>query len=246
MDDYILGRNQVLEALRAGRPINKIFVLNGANTGPVRDIVAIAKERKILLQFVEKSRLDFLAGGQIHQGVIAQAAAKEYADWEEILENVRKKQEEPLFLLLDGVEDPHNLGAILRTADAAGVHCVIIPKHRAVPLTSGVARASAGAIEYVPVAQVTNLAQTIDKLKEAGFWVAGTDMQAEHAHFDLDLKGPLAVVMGGEGGGLGKLVKDKCDLLVRIPMRGKVNSLNVSVAASVVLYEIIRQRLGGK
>ncbi len=246
MDDNILGRNTVLEALKAGRPINRIFILNGANHGPVRDIVALAREKKILLQFVEKSRLDFLSEGQVHQGVIAQAAAKEYADWEQILENVRQQGEVPLFLLLDGVEDPHNLGAILRTADAVGVHCVIIPKHRAVPLTSGVARASAGAIEYVPVAQVTNIAQTIDKLKESGFWVVGTDMQVEHAHFELDLKGPLAVVMGGEGGGLGKLNKDKCDLLVKIPMYGKVNSLNVSVAASVVLYEIVRQRLGAK
>ena len=242
MDSIILGRNQVLEALKAGRPINKILVLDGANTGPVRDIVAMARERKILLQFVDKSRLDFLSGGQVHQGVIAQAAAKEYADWEQILTKVTQQGEEPLFLLLDGVEDPHNLGAILRTADAVGVHCVIIPKHRAVPLTAGVARASAGAIEYVPVAQVTNLARTIDQLKEAGFWIAGTDMDAQKTHFGTDLRGPLVVVMGGESGRLGKLVKEKCDLLVRIPMRGKVNSLNVSVAASVVLYEIIRQR----
>lgn len=245
--DNLLGRNPVLEALRAGRPINKILIAKGANIVSLNEITALARERNIPVQFTEKKQLDFMAEGEIHQGVLAQAAAKEYVEWEEVLAQVQARGEVPLFLLLDGVEDPHNLGAMLRTADAAGVHCVIIPKHRAVPLTSGVARASAGAIEYVAVARVTNLAQTIKDLKEKGFWIAGTDQDAPQVYFQADLQGPLAVVMGSEGSGLGKLVKEKCDFLVSIPMSGQVNSLNVSVAASLVMYEAVRQRTqGGK
>jgi len=244
--DNLLGRNPVLEALRAGRPINKIMMAKGANVDAVKEITALARERNIIVQYAEKKQLDFLAGGENHQGVVAQAAAKEYVDWEDVLVRVKEKGEAPLFLLLDGVEDPHNLGAILRTADAAGVHCVIIPKHRAVPLTAGVARASAGAIEYVAVARVTNMAQTMEELKEKGFWIAGTDQDADQVYFQADLKGPLAVVMGSEGSGLGKLVKEKCDFLITIPMAGKVNSLNVSVAASLVMYEAVRQRTLGK
>lgn len=244
--ERLVGRNPVIEALRAGRPINKILLARNASPASLKEIIAIAREQNIFIQYVEKKQLDLLTGGEVHQGVVAQAAAKEYADWEEILSNVCAKGETPLFLVLDGVEDPHNLGAILRTADAAGVHCVIIPKHRAVPLTSGVAKASAGAIEYMPVSRVTNIAQTIDKLKEKGFWIAGTDQNAKEDYFDADLKGPLAVTLGSEGKGLGKLVADKCDFLLKIPMQGKINSLNVSIAASVVLYEIVRQRRGSQ
>lgn len=240
--DNLLGRNPILEALRAGRPINKIMIAKGSTIVSLKEILALAKERNIVVQYVEKKQLEFLAEGGNHQGIIAQAAAKEYVEWEDVLIEVQQKGETPLFLLLDGVEDPHNLGAILRTADAAGVHCVIIPKHRAVPLTSGVAKASAGAIEYVAVAKVTNLAQTIDEMKKKGLWLAGTDQDADQVYYQADLQGPLGIVMGSEGKGLGKLVKEKCDFLIGIPMKGKVNSLNVSVAASLVLYEVVRQR----
>ncbi|MDX9871802.1 MAG: 23S rRNA (guanosine(2251)-2'-O)-methyltransferase RlmB [Clostridia bacterium] len=243
MDDYIYGRNSVLEALRAGRPINKLMVAKGSAHGSIREITALAKERNILLQFVDKKQLDFLVGEESHQGVAAQTASKEYSDWEEVLTEVQTRKEEPLFLMLDGVEDPHNLGAVLRTADAAGVHCVIIPKHRAVPLTAGVAKAAAGAVEFVPVARVTNLAATIDRLKENGFWVIGTDAAAEQQIYAADLQGPLVLVLGSENKGLSKLVRDKCDALIGIPMRGRLNSLNVSVAAAVVVYEAVRQRL---
>jgi len=240
--ENIYGKNPVIEALRAGRPINRIFVARDITQASIKEIIATAKERNILLQFADKKKLDVLSGGDMHQGVLAQAAAKEYVDWEEVLESVFQAGKAPLFLLLDGVEDPQNLGAVLRTADAAGVNCVIIPKHRAVPLTSGVARASAGAVEYVPVARVTNLAQTMDSLKKKGLWIVGTDPGASQTYFSADLTGPLAVVMGSENKGLGKLIKDKCDFLVGIPMQGHINSLNVSAAASIILYEIIRQR----
>lgn len=243
--DYIYGRNPVIEALRSGRPVNKIMIAKGASHGSIKEITALAKQNNVLLQFVDKRQLDYLAGDDVHQGVVAQAASKEYADWEEVLEQVKQRNETPLFLILDGVEDPHNLGAVLRTSDAAGVHCVIIPKHRAVPLTMGVAKASAGAIEFVPVSRVTNIAQTIERLKDKGCWVIGTDPSARLELFASDLKGPLAIVMGSEDKGMSKLVKEKCDILLSIPMCGKLNSLNVSVAASVVLYEALRQRGGG-
>lgn len=243
MED-LYGRNSVLEALRAGRPMNRIMLSKDSKAPSLKEIVSLARERKILLQFVEKKQLDQLSGGENHQGVMAQVAAKEYADWEEILTHVQNKGQVPLMLILDGVEDPHNLGAILRSADAAGAHCVIIPKHRAVPLTAGVARASAGAVEYVPVARVTNLAQTMEQMKDKGLWIAGADQEAQEPYYKTDLKGPLAVVLGSEGAGIGKLVREKCDFLVRIPMDGKVNSLNVSVAASLLLYEAVRQRSG--
>lgn len=238
----IYGKNPVIEALKAGRAINRVLVARDINKSSIREIVTTARERNIPLEFADKRKLDALAGGAVHQGVLAQAAAKEYVDWEIVLEDLRQKGETPLFLLLDGIEDPQNLGAILRTADAAAVHCVIIPKHRAVSLTPGAARASAGAVEYVNVARVTSLIQTMDRLKEKGFWIAGADPQAEKTYYSADLTGSLAVVMGGENKGLGRLVKEKCDFLIRIPMRGRINSLNVSAAASVILYEIVRQR----
>lgn len=240
--EVLCGRNPVLEALRAGRSINKILIAEGSNIGSIKEIMALAREKKVLLQFVDKKQLDHISQGENHQGLIAYAAPKDYVDWDEILLEARRKEEIPLILMLDGIEDPHNFGAILRTADAAGVHGVIIPKHRAVPLTAGVAKASAGAVEYVPVARVTNLAQVMEKLKGEGCWIVGADAEAKTLHCDADLSGPLVVVVGNEGKGLGKLVKEKCDFLVSVPMMGKINSLNVSVAAAVILYEIIRQR----
>ncbi|MCR4443087.1 MAG: 23S rRNA (guanosine(2251)-2'-O)-methyltransferase RlmB [Peptococcaceae bacterium] len=239
---YIFGRNPVIEALKAGRTINKILVAKGSLGGSVSEIAALARENNVPLQHADKKQLDYLAGGGVHQGVAAQIAAWEYADWEEELERVNREGDAPLFLLLDGVEDPQNLGAVLRTADAAGVHCVIIPKNRAVPLTSGVARASAGAIEHVPVSRVTNLARTIDALKDKGCWITGADPSSRQTLFETNLAGPLALVVGGENRGLSRLLKEKCDTLVRIPMNGRVNSLNVSAAAAVLLYEIVRQR----
>lgn len=242
MEELLYGKNPVLEALRAKRPINKLLVARGSNQGFLKEIVALSKEHNILLQYVDKKQLDLMTGGEVHQGILAYTAAKKYADWEDIYQEAEDKGETPLFIILDSVEDPHNLGAILRTADAAGVHCVIIPKHRSVSLTSGVAKASAGAIEYVPVARVTNLTQTIEQLKKRGCWIVGADESAGKTCFATDLTGPAAIVMGGESRGLGELVKKKCDLLVAIPMKGHVNSLNVSVAASIIIYEIIRQR----
>jgi len=242
--DCIFGRNPVIEALKAGRTINKIWVARGSLSGALGEIAGMAREYNIPLQFVERQWLDHMAGGSVHQGVAAQVAAWEYADWEEELEKAWRKGAVPLFLLLDGVEDPQNLGAVLRTADAVGVHCVIIPKNRAASLTSGVARASAGAIEHVPVCRVTNLARTIDAIKGKGCWVAGADLSWGQSLYETDLTGPLALVVGGENRGLGRLVKEKCDKLVRIPMNGRINSLNVSAAAAVLLYEIVRQRGG--
>ncbi len=234
--------NPVVEALRAGRPISRILISRESKQGPLKEVVSTAKKRDILLQFVDKKQLEHLVGAGSHQGVVAQVAAKEYVDWEETLQTVLDKGEVPLFVMLDGVEDPQNLGSILRTADAAGVHCVIIPKHRAAPLTSGVAKASAGAVEHVGVARVTNLAQTIDKLKDKGFWVMGAEPGANQDYFAADLNIPLVLVMGSESKGLSRLTANKCDFCVKIPMNGKLNSLNVAVATSVILFEIVRQR----
>ncbi|MDD2212057.1 MAG: 23S rRNA (guanosine(2251)-2'-O)-methyltransferase RlmB [Clostridia bacterium] len=244
MDDveFIAGKNPVLEALQAGRPLSKILLAQGLKQSSVKEIMSLARTRQIPYQFVARERLDSLVPGNIHQGIVAQAGAKEYVDWEEIVEKALQKGTDPFLVLLDGLEDPRNLGAILRTAEAVGVDGVIIPKHRSVSLTAAVARSSAGAVEYVPVARVPNLPLIMDRLKEKGYWIVGTDSQAEQKYFEADLKGPLAVVLGSEGKGLGKLVKEKCDFLVSIPMLGQVNSLNVSVAGALLFYEIIRQR----
>lgn len=240
--EFIAGKNPVLEALQAGRPLSKILLAQGLKQSSVKEIMSLARTRQIPYQFVARERLDFLVPGNIHQGIVAQAGAKEYVDWEEIVEKALQKGTDPFLVLLDGLEDPRNLGAILRTAEAVGVDGVIIPKHRSVSLTAAVARSSAGAVEYVPVARVPNLPLIMDRLKEKGYWIVGTDSQAEQKYFEADLKGPLAVVLGSEGKGLGKLVKEKCDFLVSIPMLGQVNSLNVSVAGALLFYEIIRQR----
>ena len=236
----IFGRNSVLEALKGTRTVNKIWLQKGEQKGSVREIVALAKEKRIAVQLVERQKLDSMFH-ENHQGVAASVASADYVEWQEIVDRARAKGEDPLIVILDELEDPHNLGAILRSVDAVGAHGVIIPKRRAVPLTDGVAKASAGAIEHVPVARVSNLVQTIKELKKQGIWVAGANMHGEYM-YKQDLTGPLAIVIGNEGKGLGKLVSENCDYMISIPMQGKINSLNASVAAGVLLYEVYRQR----
>jgi 23S rRNA (guanosine2251-2'-O)-methyltransferase len=238
------GRNPILEALRAGRPVHRILLAKGTQ-GSVREILRLAHARNILVQEVDPKRIETLAETSAPQGVIAYVAAKEYVEWETMLEAAKAKNEDPLIVILDGLEDPHNLGSVLRSAETAGAHGVIIGKHRAVGLTETVAKASAGAIEYMPVARVTNIAQTMDELKEKGVWVAGADISGDALYGGKDqLTGPLAIVIGGEGQGMSRLVRDKCDFLVSIPMRGKIQSLNASAAAAIILYEAVRQRMG--
>lgn len=241
----IFGRNPVMEALKSDRTINKIWLVKGEQKGSIREIVALAKEKRITLQLVERSKLDTMFPHENHQGVAASIAAADYVDWQDIVDAARAKGEEPLLVILDELEDPHNLGAILRSVDAVGAHGVIIPKRRAVPLTDGVAKASAGAIEHVPVARVSNVVQVMKELQKQGIWIAGADMHGQYLH-KQDLTGPLAIVIGSEGKGLGKLVRESCDYIVSIPMQGKINSLNASVAAGVLLYEVYRQRKAGK
>lgn len=240
--DIIAGRNPVLEALRAGRTINKIMIAHGSKTTGIQEIIELAKEKRVPIQKVERKHLDKITAGAIHQGVVATAAAKEYADLDELLNG----DTDPFLVLLDELHDPHNLGAIIRTADAAGVQGIIIPKRRSAQLTTTVAKASAGAVEHMPVARVTNLVQTIKKLQQQGIWVVGADMDGDTVHWDSKLDGPLALVIGGEGKGLGRLVKESCDALVRLPMVGRINSLNASVAAGILIYEVVRQRMQGK
>ncbi len=237
----IEGRNAVIEAFRAGRTIDKLFVLDGCQDGPILTIKREASKKGAQIKYVTKERLDQISETGKHQGVIAYAAAYAYAQVEDILEKARDKEEAPFIFLLDNIEDPHNLGAIIRTANLAGAHGVIIPKNRAVGLTATVAKASAGAINYTPVAKVTNLGQTIEELKKEGLWFVCADMEGTRM-YDLDLKGPIGLVVGNEGSGVGRLVKEKCDFTAAIPMHGDIDSLNASVAAGVLAYEIVRQR----
>ena len=239
----IEGRNAVIEAYRAGRPIDKLFILDGCQDGPILTIKREAKAKQTPVKFVTKERLDQLSETGKHQGVIAYAAAYEYATVEEILDNARQKGEAPFLFLLDNIEDPHNLGAIIRTANLAGAHGVIVPKNRAAGLTAVVAKTSAGALNFTPVARVTNLAKTIEELKKVGIWFVCADMGGT-TMYDLNLKGPIGLVIGNEGEGVGRLVKEKCDMIASIPMKGDIDSLNASVAAGVLAYEIVRQRLG--
>ncbi len=239
----IEGRNAVLEAFRSGKTIDKLYVLDGCQDGPVLSIKREAKKQDTLLKYVTKERLDQLSGTGKHQGVIAVAAAYEYASVEEILAKAKEKNEPPFVFLLDNIEDPHNLGAIIRTANLAGAHGVIIPKNRAVGLTATVARTSAGALNYTPVARVTNLAKTIEDLKKEGLWFVCADMDGG-IMYRQNLTGPIGLVIGSEGEGVGRLVKEKCDFTASIPMKGDIDSLNASVAAGVLAYEIVRQRLG--
>ncbi len=238
----IEGRNAVLEAFRSGKTIDKLFVQDGCKDGPILSITREARKHDTLIKYVPRERLDQLSETGKHQGVIAYAAAYEYAEVEDILKNARDKGEEPFIFLLDNIEDPHNLGAIIRTANLAGAHGVIIPKRRAVGLTATVARTSAGALNYTPVAKVTNLAATIDELKKEGLWFVCADMGGE-SMYDLNLTGPIGLVIGNEGDGVSRLVKEKCDFIASIPMKGDIDSLNASVAAGVLAYEIVRQRL---
>ncbi len=231
-----------LEAIRAGKTIDKLFVLSGSQDGPIKTITDKARKMNAVITYVTRERLDQMSQTGKHQGVIAYTAAYEYAEVEDILAEARIRNEDPFILLLDGIEDPYNLGAIIRTAHQAGAHGIIIPKHRAAGLTAAVARASAGAINYLPVAKVTNLANTIEMLKKEGIWFVSADMDGQ-VMYDLNLTGPIGLVIGGEGEGVGRLVKEKCDFTARIPMYGKVDSLNASVAAAVLAYEIVRQRL---
>lgn len=237
----IEGRNAVIEAFRSGRTIDKLFVLDGCQDGPVMTIKREAKKHDVVLKYVTKERLDQMSETGRHQGVIAYAAAYEYAEVEDILARAEEKGEPPFLFLLDGIEDPHNLGAIIRTANLAGAHGVIIPKNRAVGLTAAVARTSAGALNYTPVARVTNLVRTMEELKEKGVWFVCADMDGTRM-YELDLKGSIGLVIGNEGSGVSRLVKESCDMTAAIPMKGDIDSLNASVAAGVLAYEIVRQR----
>lgn len=241
MENKIEGRNAVLEALRAGKPIDKLYVLDGCPDGPVRTIIREAKKGDTIINYVKKERLDQLSETGHHQGVIAMAASYEYATVEDILEKAREKGEAPFIFVLDNIEDPHNLGAMIRTANLAGAHGVIIPKRRAVGLTQTVARTSAGAINYTPVAKVTNLKQTMEQLKKEGMWFVCADMDGT-PYYQMDLKGPMGLVIGNEGEGVSRLIKETCDFVASIPMKGDIDSLNASVAAWVLAFEIARQR----
>ena len=243
-ESKVEGRNAVLEAFRSGRVVDKLFVLERCEDGPVRTILREAKKHDTMVRFVKKERLDQMSETGKHQGVIAMTAAYDYAEVDDILNKAREKGEAPFVVLLDNIEDPHNLGAIIRTANLAGAHGVIIPKNRAVGLTATVARTSAGALNYTPVARVPNIARTIEELKKEGLWFVCADMGGT-SMYQLDLKGPIGLVIGNEGEGVSRMVKEKCDFVASIPMKGDIDSLNASVAAGVLAYEIVRQRLLG-
>ena len=243
-ESIIEGRNAVMEAFRSGKPVDKLYVLDGCQDGAVRSIIREARKHDTILNFVEKDRLNQLSETGKHQGVIASVAAYEYAEGEDMLKRAEDKGADPFLIILDNIEDPHNLGAIIRTANQAGAHGVIIPKRRAVGLTATVARTSAGALNYTPVAKVTNIGKTIEELKAEGMWFVFADMDGEMM-YNLDLKGPIGLVIGNEGEGVSRLVKEKCDFVASIPMKGDIDSLNASVAAGVLAFEIVRQRLQG-
>ena len=238
----IEGRNAVIEAFRAGKPIDKIFVLDGCQDGPISTIKREAKKKDVLIKYVTKERLDQISETGKHQGVIAYAAAYEYAELEDIFDKAKEKGEDPFIMILDNIEDPHNLGAIIRTANLAGAHGVIIPKNRAVGLTATVARTSAGALNFTPVVKVTNISKTIQELKDRGLWFVCADMGGTEM-YKLNLKGPIGLVIGNEGDGVSRLVRENCDMIASIPMKGDIDSLNASVAAGILAYEIVRQRL---
>lgn len=242
-ESYIEGRNPVIEAFRSGRPIDKLYILDGCNDGPMMTIKREAKKHDTYIKYVAKERLDQMSETGMHQGVIAYAAAYEYSEMEDIFDLADKKGEAPFVYILDNIEDPHNLGAIIRTANLSGAHGVIIPKNRAVGLTSTVARTSAGALNYTPVVRVTNISKTIEELKDKGMWFVCADMDGQ-IMYDLNLTGSIGLVIGNEGDGVSRLVKEKCDYIASIPMKGDIDSLNASVAAGVLGFEIVRQRRG--
>lgn len=241
-NDQVEGRNAVIELLESGRDINKIFVSKGEKNGSINKIIALAREKKVIISEVNKSKLEQMANSDNHQGVIAMVPPFQYSDVSEILSYAKEKNEDPFIIILDGIEDPHNLGAIIRTAEIAGVHGIIIPKRRAVGVTSTVSKVAAGAVEYMRIARVNNINETIRQLKENDIWVCGTDMNTNKYHYNQDLTGALAIVIGSEGLGMSKLVKENCDFLVKIPMKGNITSLNASVSAGIVIFESVRQR----
>lgn len=241
-DDIVEGRNAVLELLNSDRDINKIFVQAGEKHGSINKIIAIAKENRVVVTEVEKSKLDFMSKTNNHQGVIAVVPPFNYCEVEDILDLAKQRNEDAFVLILDGIEDPHNLGSIIRTAETAGVHGIIIPKRRSVTVNSTVSKVSAGAVEHMKIARVNNINETIRKLKEHGLWIIGTDMNTNTYYYNQDLKGDIAIVIGSEGFGISRLVKENCDMLVKIPMKGKITSLNASVSAGIIIYEAVKQR----
>ena len=242
-EDQVEGRNAVIELVESGRDINKIFILEGERHGSINKIIAMAKERKIVLTMVNKTKLNQMAQTENNQGVIAIVPPFDYCEVEDILENAKQREEKPFILILDGIEDPHNLGSIIRTAETAGVHGIIIPKRRSASVNSTVSKVSAGAVEHMKIARVNNINETIRYLKENDVWICGTDMDAKKYYYQEDYKGPIAIVIGSEGFGMSRLVKENCDFLVKIPMKGKITSLNASVSAGIVIYEAVKQRI---
>ena len=242
-DDQIEGRNSVIELLESKKDINKTFVTKGERHGSINKILAMAKERNVIIVEKDKKQMAQMAQTPNHQGVIAIVPPFEYCEIEDILENAKIKNEDPFVLILDGIEDPHNLGSIIRTAETAGVHGIIIPKRRAASVNSTVSKVSAGAVEHIKIARVTNISDSIQKLKDNGLWICGTDIDAKNYYYDQDLKGPLGIVIGNEGQGMSEKVKKNCDFLVKIPMKGKVTSLNASVSTGIVVYEAVKQRI---
>ena len=242
-DDQIEGRNSVLELLESGKDINKIYVTRGEKHGSINKIIAMAKERKIIIVEKDKKQMDEMAQQENYQGVIAIVPPFEYVEVDDILKIAEEKNEEPFILILDGIEDPHNLGSIIRTAETAGVHGIIIPKRRAAAVNSTVNKASAGAVEHMPIARVTNISETIEKLKRSGLWICGTDVNTNKYYYNQDLTGPLGIVIGNEGNGISDKVKKNCDFTVKIPMKGKIQSLNAAVSTGIVVYEAVKQRL---
>ncbi len=242
-DDIVEGRNPVLELLESGKDINKIFIQAGEKNGSINKIVAIAKEKRVVMVEVQKSKLDEISGTKNHQGVIAIVPPFEYCDVYDILQYAKEKKEKPFIIILDGIEDPHNLGSIIRTAETAGAHGIIIPKRRAASVNATVAKTSAGAVEHVKIARVSNINETIKYLKENGVWIYGTDGEARNMYYNQDFRDSTAIIIGSEGFGMSDLVKKNCDGLVKIPMKGKINSLNASVAAGIIIYEVVKQRL---
>lgn len=240
--DQVEGRNSVLELLESGKDINKIYIENGEKTGSINKIIAIAKENKILISYVDKNKMSKMAKTDNYQGVIAVVPPYDYVEVEDILQEAKNKNEDPFIIILDGIEDVHNLGAIIRTAETAGVHGIIIPKRRAAAVNSIANKVSAGAASYMKIARVNNLNETIKQLKDEGLWICGTDMDTKTYYYNQDLTGPIAIVIGSEGFGMSRLVKENCDFLVKIPMKGKITSLNASVSAGIVIYEAVKQR----
>lgn len=241
-EDLVEGRNAVIELLNSGRDINKIYIQKGEKHGSINKILAMAKENKVVTVEVEKNKLDLMSQTHNHQGVIAQIPPFEYCEVDDILEYAKEKKEDPFVLILDGIEDVHNLGSIIRTAETAGVHGIIIPKRRAASVNATVSKTSAGAVAYMKIARVNNITETMKYLKDNGFWIIGTDMETETLYYNQDLTGPLGLVIGSEGFGMSRLVKETCDALIKIPMKGKITSLNASVSAGIVIYEAVKQR----